>query len=72
MFTVGTAYEVVKYDDAGRAELITNKNTRSAMMDEVPALFLPYDPWAAYRSAALSDLIAGDADMIDGGDDGKQ
>lgn len=24
------------------------------------------------RSAALSDLIAGDADLIDGGDDGKQ
>ena len=24
------------------------------------------------RSAALSDLIAGDADTIDGGDDGKQ
>lgn len=64
IFTVGTVYEVVKYDDTGRAILITDKNTQSAIMGEVAAQFAPYDPWAATRAAALSDLIAGDADLI--------
>lgn len=44
LFTVGTAYEVFRYDDNGVPEIITNYD-KTVTLPHADAAMVAYDPW---------------------------